>query len=247
MKKRAGLWIGAAAGVLAAAAAGKKAGVPEQVKKWISFHPLAPKVNRNMPRIACIGDSITYGAGVEKMRGQRSYPALLEGLLGGRYQVLNYGLNGRTVLADGNRPYTKEPFYALSRRCGAECFILMLGTNDTKPINWNAEAYEPELEAFVRSYLELPNHPKVFVMQPSRCFAVDGADGVAYEIRNEIIRDEVYPAVARVAERTGAGLIDLYRLTDGHPEYFDDGVHPNYKGNQEIARRIAAHLEGERD
>lgn len=241
MKKKTMIKIGIAAG-LAAAVSIKKKGLPPNVQKFISFHPLPPLPNKKMPRIACIGDSITYGAGVEKVRKQRSYPALLEGLFGGEYQILNYGLNGRTLLADGNRPYEREPFYSLARRSGAQCYIIMLGTNDTKPINWDENSYEPELELFVRSFQELPNRPRVYLMKPPCCFVVDGADEVAYEIRNELIRDQVAPAVERVAKETGAGLIDLYALTEHHPEYFDDGVHPNYQGNRVIAAYIYEQL-----
>ena len=43
----------------------------------------------------------------------------------------------------------------------------------------------------------------------------------------------------KCAEENGAECIDLYALTDGHGEYFDDGVHPNSFGNRVIASAIA--------
>ncbi|MEJ0103912.1 MAG: hypothetical protein WDO19_15715 [Bacteroidota bacterium] len=44
-------------------------------------------------KIACIGNSITYGAYIDN-REQNSYPAQLQTLLGNKYEVTNYGVNG---------------------------------------------------------------------------------------------------------------------------------------------------------
>ena len=34
-------------------------------------------------------------------------------------------------------------------------------------------------------------------------------------------------------------VIDLYSLTNNHPEWFSDGIHPNEEGNKIIANEIA--------
>ncbi len=52
-------------------------------------------------RVACVGDSITFGAGV-KERNKNSYPKVLAGLLGEKYDVRNFGVNGATLLKKGN-------------------------------------------------------------------------------------------------------------------------------------------------
>src|SRR5579885_3646478 len=61
-------------------------------------------------RVACVGDSITYGAGI-KDREHNSYPAQLQKLLGDGYEVRNFGVNGRTLLSKGDLPYVKERTY----------------------------------------------------------------------------------------------------------------------------------------
>ena len=66
-------------------------------------------------RVACIGDSITYGAGVLSTRDIDSYPAILQKLLGDSYQVLNYGLSGRTLL-DGGKSHTNKKIFTKKRR-----------------------------------------------------------------------------------------------------------------------------------
>ena len=49
-------------------------------------------------RVACIGNSITDGHGIE-MASQYGYPALLQKALGDGYWVKNFGVSGRTMLA----------------------------------------------------------------------------------------------------------------------------------------------------
>ena len=58
-------------------------------------------------RVACVGNSITYGAFITD-RDINSYPAQLQVLLGKEYDVRNFGLSGCTVLDKGNMPYRKS-------------------------------------------------------------------------------------------------------------------------------------------
>lgn len=44
-------------------------------------------------KVACVGDSITFGAGISD-RANNSYPSLLQNTLGDDYQVDNFGFNG---------------------------------------------------------------------------------------------------------------------------------------------------------
>lgn len=83
-------------------------------------------------RIACIGDSITFGAGVLFGRERLAWPFLLDRLLGGQFQVMNFGISGATVQQEGDSPY-REDFFLAAQAAEAETYILMLGTNDSKP------------------------------------------------------------------------------------------------------------------
>ena len=58
-------------------------------------------------RVACIGNSITDGSGID-MASMHGYPASLQQLLGKEYWVKNFGVSGRTMLNKGDRPYMKE-------------------------------------------------------------------------------------------------------------------------------------------
>ncbi len=59
---------------------------------------------RGVIRVACVGDSITYGAGVEN-RELNCYPVVLGKLLGPRFEVRNFAVSGATLLKLGDKPY----------------------------------------------------------------------------------------------------------------------------------------------
>ena len=62
-------------------------------------------------KIACVGNSITFGSGI-KDRGSDSYPAVLNRLLGtDKYEVRNFGVSARTLLSKGDHPYINEQAY----------------------------------------------------------------------------------------------------------------------------------------
>ena len=102
----------------------------------------------SITRIACVGDSITFGATM-KDRAQNCSPAVLGRLLGKEYTVRNYGVNGATLLKKGDRPYWKLKAFKDATAFGPNIVIIKLGTNDTKPQNWNQAGteYEADLRA----------------------------------------------------------------------------------------------------
>ena len=53
-------------------------------------------------RVACVGDSITEGAGAS---GGNSYPSQLGKMLGEKWTVGNFGVSGTTMLKKGDSPY----------------------------------------------------------------------------------------------------------------------------------------------
>ena len=197
------------------------------------------------PIIVALGDSITFGAGVAETRKTDCWEAKLEKLLGGSYQVLNYGVCGATLQNEGDQPYWNMPersqqgYPEAALALNPVIVIFMLGTNDTKPYNWNRGRFEAQLDQRVKEIKAVPSVKRLILMCPPYACPVDGADSVAFDVINETIRDDVNPIVKKCAEENGAECIDLYALTDGHSEYFADGVHPNSFGNRVIASAIA--------
>ena len=66
---------------------------------YVQLKPVSLENVKDVPIVACVGDSITAGSG--STNGYtKSFPAQLQALVGGKYNVLNYGLSGRTVRCD---------------------------------------------------------------------------------------------------------------------------------------------------
>src|SRR5688500_5809509 len=57
-------------------------------------------------KVACIGNSVTFGYGHKNPKAT-SYPSVLQQMLGENYQVQNFGHSGATLLRKGHNPYYK--------------------------------------------------------------------------------------------------------------------------------------------
>ena len=61
-------------------------------------------------KVACIGNSVTYGFGHDNP-AETSYPSQLAKMLGDDYEVGNFGKSGATLLRKGHRPYNEQEEY----------------------------------------------------------------------------------------------------------------------------------------
>ncbi|MBQ1588318.1 MAG: alpha/beta hydrolase fold domain-containing protein, partial [Prevotella sp.] len=86
-------------------------------------------------KVACIGNSITDGHGID-VATQFGYPALLQQMLGDNYWVKNFGVSARTMLNKGDNPYMNEMAWKDAVAFNPDIVIIKLGTNDSKPQNW---------------------------------------------------------------------------------------------------------------
>lgn len=182
-------------------------------------------------RVACVGDSITYGAGIPD-RETASYPARLGLLLGPRFEVRNLGHSGATVSRTGDLPYQATPEYAELSDFQPGVVILMLGTNDTKPQNWKGrEAFEAEYRALLHSLRDLKPRPKIWACFPPPVYKDQW--GI-----NALTLDEVLDGIENVCDRERIPVIDLHDALSGLPSAFPDGIHPNARGAEVMARTV---------
>lgn len=187
-------------------------------------------------RVACVGDSITYGSLVFD-HAHNNYPAQLGDMLGKGYVVNNYGYSGRAAHADTDMPYVNEELYQKSLAFAPDVVVVMLGTNDTRTGNWHGiNAYIRAYGAILDSYLALPSHPQVIVMAPPPAFEFFGK--VRYHINKMLVKNEVNVAVRFLAEGKNLPFIDLYEVFDGRKNLFVDGIHPNVKGASVLAGTV---------
>jgi len=206
--------------------------------EWINRGtvPIYPmkKPKSGQVRIACSGDSITYGYGVENWR-KNNYPAVLGTLLGNGCCVNNFGVPGSTAHSGGDRPYVKERVFQKSLAFCPDVVILMLGTNDSKPYNWKGQAvYREELRKILQAYKALPSVSSILLLAPPPAWG----DPVAFDIQADVLKDEIRPVVQTLAKDEKAQFLDLHSVFKGCPEKFWDGVHPNAAGAKMLAKTI---------
>lgn len=201
------------------------------------MYPTPMQSGEGEKTVVCIGDSITYGQGVLDSRETDSYPALLAGLLGEEYRVINYGACNRTMVSDGNAPYAETGFVEQSLEENPDIVIIMMGTNDSKPQNWDAAQFEKDYTGMVEQFVNAESKPDIYLMFPPNSYREE-KEGDETAIDSTIISGELQEIIKRIAEEYNAGVIDLNTPTDGKEELFADGVHPTAEGNELIARII---------
>ena len=185
-------------------------------------------------RIACVGDSITFGAAI-KDRVKNCYPAQLGRMLGEKFEVRNFGVNGATLLKKGDKPYWKLKAYANARDFQPEVVVIKLGTNDSKPHNWkHKEEYVADYVALIESFRKLASKPVVWM-----CYPVPANPG-RWGNTDKVMKEDVMPRLDEVAKKSGCKVIDLYSALSDKKEMFPDLVHPNAKGATLIAEAVSS-------
>jgi len=190
-------------------------------------------------KVAAVGDSITWGAGASN-QSTNSYPAQLQTLLGSSYQVGNYGHSGATMLKQGDTPYWNTPQFIGSKNFKPNIVVIMLGTNDSKPWNWQYKsAFISNYEEMIGVYRALNSHPTVYINLPPPAWSN------SYSIDGTIIQNEVIPMIRQISTDTGAPIVDANSSFLNSQSLFPDGVHPNDEGANEIARLVYAGITGQ--
>lgn len=187
-------------------------------------------------RVACIGNSITDGMGID-MSEVYGYPAVLQRLLGKNYNVKNFGVSARTLMNKGDLPYMKEQAWADVQAFLPNIVVIKLGTNDSKDYNWiHGADYGADLQKMVDTLRALPSKPQIYVCSPIPAARIWG-------ISDSVIVNGEIPAIKRVVKKNKLAYIDLhteFKPTEGLMQR--DGIHPTDKGAAQLAKIIAAHI-----
>jgi lysophospholipase L1-like esterase len=183
-------------------------------------------------RVACVGDSITWGDTLEAIdRWSNCYPTLLQGMLGDRYEVWNMGISGHTMLKNGDKSYWK--YIEAVDKFQPHVIILKLGSNDSKPQNWVHKAeFAANYREMIQRFKAYPTHPKIWVCLPASVIKDN------FGINEKTVQEEL-PMIRQVAAEENVPVIDIYSVFKGHPERMSwDGVHPNEAGARAMAETI---------
>ena len=185
-------------------------------------------------RVACIGDSLTWGFTlVDPWR--ESYPALLQELLGADFIVRNFGCNGASVRADSYTSYAETSAFRSSLTWEPDIVLMMLGSNDCVPQEWDPVVFRRDYERIVASYRGLPSQPRLILIAPIRMFRVMGFTFM--DLSPETLEQGVRPAIKAIAADHGLEFVDL-RDVIPDSRYCYDGVHPQAEGTRLVAEAI---------
>lgn len=193
-------------------------------------------------KVACVGDSITYGAGMVN-REKNAYPHQLQEMLGPRFEVANFGINGRTALRNGDLPYRETEAYQRALRYRPDLVFLLLGTNDSKSQNRQHLAdFAEDYRELIRSFQSLDSQPRIILLLPPPSFLEDST-----RIWDPVIRQKIKPLIQQIAYEEDLEVIDLYPLLVEQPDLLPDKVHPSSLGASILARRLYEVVTAERE
>lgn len=191
-------------------------------------------------KVACVGDSITYGHGISGW-AKNNYPAQLQDILGDGYHVANFGHSGRTLSPEGDQPYAESDQYQLSLDYDADIVVIMLGTNDSKPENWTNELdFISKYAEFIDEYKKNNPDVEIILCTPAKAFFPGGeSEGLtSYDIQPKVV-DVIKNEIRAFALLGGYKCVDIYGVTEHHDEWFKDRVHPSNDGARAIAEAVA--------
>lgn len=182
-------------------------------------------------RWAFIGNSITQGP------GDQAYPVETGKLLGPGYMIQNDGVSGRTLLKAGDYPIWKEAKFDSVFKFKPNIITIKLGTNDSKPINWDTHKgeFERDLLAMIDTLGTISSKPRIWLIIPVPAFSDGSGSG---GIRGSVIKNEIIPIIKKVAADRGLPTIDLYTPMLTHQAFFADNVHPSNEGHDTLAAII---------
>ncbi len=200
--------------------------------------PVRTQEYQDTIRVACIGDSITYGSSISN-RLRNCYPAQLGRMLGDKWHVRNFGVGGATLLKKGDKPYFKQRAFKDALAFNPNVVVIKLGTNDTKPQNWKYKnEFVSDYSEMIDRFAALPAKPRIWICKPVPAYPE------RWGISDARIKGEVNPLVERIARKKRVGLIDLYKPLSDKPELFPDLIHPNAEGAGLMAKEICKVLTG---
>jgi acyl-CoA thioesterase I len=199
-------------------------------------------------RIACIGNSITFGARTLNP-DLESYPAVLSDRLNSsgyvNYQVKNLGIGGATMIRFGT-PNVWKSLDSL-KSFPPDIVIIEVGTNETVSAgrhNWeHIQDFEKDYSDFLRAIREI--NPKCNFILCSPLDMVIATDSLSQERKKDL--EERRPRIwqlrkktRKIARKEGAFFLDLTSPFKGKTYLMTvkDGVHPNKDGYNYMATLI---------
>lgn len=193
-------------------------------------------------KVACVGNSITYGTGIAE-REKYSYPIQLQQLLGDAYEVGNFGRPGATLLNKGHRPYQQQPEFRQALDFAGDIVVIHLGINDTDPRNWPhfRDEFIPDYRALIDSFRVA--NPKCRILIARLTPIADRHP--RFESGTRDWHDQIQREIEQVAQYANVQLIDFHEPLYPYPHLLPDAIHPNAQGAALLARAVYEGITGD--
>lgn len=196
---------------------------------------------QNTKKVACIGNSVTFGYGHANPT-ETSYPTQLSRMLGDEYEVKNFGHSGATLLNKGHRPYTQQAAYRNALEFAPDLAVIHLGLNDTDPRNWPnyRDEFISDYIALIDTFRAVNPDVQIWICRMTPIFH-------AHRRFKSGTREwfwQIQAAIEQVAKLANVGLIDLHKPLYSRPDLFADALHPNTEGAGIIAKTVYSAITG---
>lgn len=184
-------------------------------------------------KVACIGNSVTYGYGLKDPSTQ-SYPVQLQKMLGEKYEVKNFGHSGATLLRKGHNPYFKTKEFNEAIQLAPDIAIIHLGLNDTDPRDWNnySNDFRGDYSWLIDTFRKVNRDVKIYICLMTPIFN----DHPRFRSGTRDWYWKVQSLIPEIAKVNRTGLIDLRTPFYFHPNLFPDALHPNKEGAVILAK-----------
>ena len=186
-------------------------------------------------RIACVGDSITEGYGLA-VQSKTGYPVVLDSMLGVGYSVLNLGRSATTLQKHGDFPYWIAKEFSDVFAYKPNIIVIKLGTNDTKPNNWNSVNYKADYQSMIDTFKTISTNPQIYLCYPVPVFETK------WGINDSTVVNGVIPVIDELAKSNNLRIIDLYHGMNNQKVNFPDGIHPNEEAVKQMSGIVAEAL-----
>lgn len=202
----------------------------------LGVRPELKKAEAGQIKIACVGDSLTYGSNVKGWK-KNNYPALLQNKLGNGYVVNNYGLPGATLM-DSPMKYSLSKEFKQSLDFKPDVVVMMIGTNDSwRTIKQIQSGFMSEYKNLIEEYNKVNKNVKFKILIPPKANKLIKKE--MFYIKDDTLLKHITPIIREVAESEGIDLIDLRsEFKDDKSLYSSDKVHINKKGTNKLANII---------
>jgi acyl-CoA thioesterase I len=199
-------------------------------------------------RIACIGNSITFGARLTHPETE-SYPAVLSALLTEKgylnYEIKNFGIGGATMLRFGS-PNLWRMLDSL-KSFPPDIVVIKAGTNETvgaPRLNWeHISEFEKDYSDYIAAIRKINPDCRIIICSPldmvletkdltkERKDDLSGRRPRIWELRQRI---------KKIAATEHVFFLDLTKPFKGKPDLMTttDGVHPNLDGYHYLATLV---------